>query len=87
MSKRRGREENVMKITNNFMVVEGAKGRGIKREEKLMRREKIITKAKTRKRDNCGSGWIQIVKPRRVRYTSGYRSELNSEVRRRKDQR
>jgi hypothetical protein len=25
--KRRAREENVMTITNNFMVVEGAKGR------------------------------------------------------------
>jgi hypothetical protein len=30
MSKKRAREENVMKITNNFMVVEGAKGREIK---------------------------------------------------------
>jgi hypothetical protein len=29
MSKRRAREENVMKITNNFMVVEAAKRREI----------------------------------------------------------
>jgi hypothetical protein len=30
MNIRRAREENVMKITNNFMVVEGANGRVIK---------------------------------------------------------
>jgi hypothetical protein len=30
MSKRRAREENVIKTSNNFMVVEDAKGKGIK---------------------------------------------------------
>jgi hypothetical protein len=34
MSKKRAREENVMNVTYGFVVVESAKGKGIKRKEK-----------------------------------------------------
>jgi hypothetical protein len=47
---------------------ESAKGRRIKRKEKLIIRKKIMTKLESRKRDNYGSlEKVQIPEPREVR--------------------